>query len=148
MEKDLLVIDEHNFSDYFRDVRKSTPDKGDIMVCYSAVAYFGSSNEKQNMIDLLKISDKAKAAAQVMKKLHGADERDSFRVPREIAEDLMEMSEEAVLNKEYKYNFQMFFYTQPEYVPKDNPHWTTVSILNVSNKVKIDMSQGVKKDVV
>ena len=66
-----------------------------------------------------------------------------FRIPRAIAEDLVSgISEEDVRKKEYKYNFQMFFYVKPEYVPKDNPHWTTVSILNVSNKIKIDLTNN------
>ena len=138
-----LVIDDSNFSVYFHDVRKYKPEQGEIMACYSAIAYFADGPEKQNMIDLLKIEDKAVAASQVMRKLHGAIEKDSFRIPRAIAEDLVSgISEEDVRKKEYKYNFQMFFYVKPEYVPKDNPHWTTVSILNVSNKIKIDLTNN------
>ena len=109
------------------------------MACYSAVAYFGEGNEKQNMIDLLKLKDKARAASAVMRKLHMATEKDSYRIPKEMAEDLLAMSEEEVFKKEYKYNFEMFFYTLPQYVPKNDPHWRTISILNVSNKIDVDI---------
>jgi hypothetical protein len=131
-ETDELVITEENFDEYFHDVRQHEPEQGQIMACYSAVAYFVDGNQKRNMMDLLQYTNKMIPAVQVMKKCFCASELDSYRVPREMAEDLLSgMSRDQVAKKEYKFTVEMFFYTRPEYVPQDDPHWTTISILNL-----------------
>ncbi len=126
-----LVIDETNFDQYFFDVRKHVPQKGQIMVCYSAMADFVDSNEKKQMIDLLYMPNKGVAASQIMKNLLYANERDSVRLPREMAQDLINgMSKEDVLKKPYKYKLEMFYYTDPQHLPAD-PHWSSISLLNL-----------------
>ncbi len=126
-----IVIDESNFDQYFFDVRLHKPKPGQIMACYSAIGEFVRSNEKQQLIDLLKMPGKAVAASQVMRKIFCASELDSVRVPRQIAEDLSNgMSNELVLDKPYKFKLEMFYYTEPQYLPA-NEHWSSISLLGL-----------------
>jgi len=126
-----LVIEEQDFEKYFFDVRKHDPKPGQIMACYSAMAEFNRSNEKQQIIDLLKMPKKALAITQVMRKLLFASELDAIRLPLAMAEDLKNsMTEDEVLDKPYKYKLEMFFYTDPQYLPADE-HWTSISLLNL-----------------
>jgi uncharacterized protein YdaT len=127
-----LIIDESNFEQYFRDCRRSKPERGDIMARYSAVAEFVDGHMKRDIIDLLLNRDKAISATQVMRKLGGATERDAVRICKEIAEDLASgMSQEEVEKKVYTYNLELFYYTKKEYMPVDDPHWSTISLENL-----------------
>jgi len=132
-----LVITEENFSKYFRDVRSSKPERGEIIAQYSASAEFVDGNEKRQIISLLTSTEnKMEATAQVMRRLLHASELDAYRVPRVMAEDLLlGMGEEEVAAKPYKYTLEMFFYTKPEFVPKDDPHWISISVLNLEDFV-------------
>lgn len=126
-------INEGNFGEYFRDVRTEAPERGDVMAQYSAVAELVDGQEKRQLISLLTSTEgKMEATAQVMRKLLFASEIDAYRVPRLMAEDLMSgMSVDEVASKPYKYTLEMFFYTKPEHVPKGDPHWTSISLLNI-----------------
>jgi len=128
-----IQIDEKNFSDYFKDVRTEFMGRGDVMAQYTASAELVEGNEKRQIISLLKDTEgKMEATAQVMRKLLFARELDAYRVPRMMAEDMLSgMDEDEVAAKPYKYTLEMFFYTKPEHVPKDDPHWSTISILNL-----------------
>lgn len=131
MSEQLEITDE-NFHEYFHDVRKCSPQKGEVMVCYSNSAEFIDGFEKKQMIGLLQLGDKAQAAAQVMRKLLFASELDAYRVPSAMIEDLISgMSEEEVAKKPYDYTIEMFFYTKPEYIPENDPHWKQITILNM-----------------
>lgn len=127
-----LEITEENFNDYFFDVRQHSPQKGQVIACFSATAYFEEGPEKRQMIQLVKDTKKAAAAGQVMRKLLFASEPDCWRVPREIAMDLLSgMNETEVEKKGYKYTVQMYYYTKPHYIPDNDPHWTAISLLNL-----------------
>lgn len=129
-----LEITEENWDQYFFDVRKHNPQQGQIIACYSAIAYFVDGIEKEHVIQLLKGKQKAEAVAQIMRKLHHASEPDCWRIPREMAEDLISgMSEIEVLKKEYKYTAEFYYYTEAKYVPDNDPHWTIISILNLDD---------------
>ena len=132
-----LEIDESNFGDYFKDVRTHAPEKGDVMAQYSAVAEFVDGNEKRQIISLLtSTQNKMEATAQVMRKLLCASERDAYKVPRRMAEDLLAgMTEEDVALKPYKYTLEMFFYSNPNNIPKDDPHWSIISLLNLDDLI-------------
>jgi hypothetical protein len=78
--QDELVIDESNFDQYFFDLRRHTPKKGQIIACYTTMAELIEGDEKGHLIDLLFKKDKALPATQVMRKLFCADEKDSLRV--------------------------------------------------------------------
>jgi hypothetical protein len=72
-----------------------------------------------------------------------------------MAEDLLSgMSRDEVARKEYQFTIEMFFYTRPEYVPKDDPHWSAISIINLEEhlakrderiKSKIEWSEEAEK---
>lgn len=126
-EEEKIVITEKNFSEYFHDVRRSKPKKGQVLAKFTAVAEFVEGRGKRDIIMLLKM-DKAQQAVQVMRKIHGAREPDCYRVCREIAEDLLIVPEEEVEKKPYEYVVEYFFYTQKDLVPK-NKHWETIQIL-------------------
>jgi hypothetical protein len=127
-----LVIDETNFSQYFRDCRISRPDRGDVIARYSAQAEFIDGQMKRDIIDLLHNRDKAFAATQVMRKLGCATQKDAVRVCKEICQDLAAgMSLKEVEQKVYAYNIEVFYYTKKEYIPIDDPHWTLIGINNL-----------------
>lgn len=129
---DELIINESNFTQYFRDCRTSRPERGDIIACWSGIAEFIDGRMKKDIIDLLMNKDKALAATQVMRKLGGATQKDAIRICKEIANDLMGgMSPEDVEKKTYEYNIELFYYTKKEYIPLDDPHWSTIGIENL-----------------
>lgn len=129
-----VVITDDNFHEYFFDVRQHDPERGQIIAQYSATAEFVDAGEKRQIIALLRETDKMVATTQVMRKLLFATERDAYRIPREMAEDMKNgMSADECAAKPYKYTVEMYFYTKPEYVPKDDPHWTIISIKNLDD---------------
>jgi len=129
-----IVIDEANFSQYFRDCRMNRPERGDIMAKYTAIAEFIDGRMKKDVIDLLMNHEKAYAATQVLRKLGCATEFDSIRICKEIAEDLASgFTPEEVENKVYEYQMEVFYYTKKEYFPIGNPHWSLISIANLDS---------------
>ena len=46
-----LVIDEKNFSKYFREITKSMPTHGDALVCFRALAHFCDGNLKKELLN-------------------------------------------------------------------------------------------------
>ncbi len=130
MSEEVVVTDD-NFEEYFFDVRRHDPQRGQIMACYTACADFVDTNYKRDVIKLLKL-DKAIPATKLMKRFHGATELDSIRIPLQMAEDLHSgMSEDEVAAKAYPLIVEYFFYTMKEYVPTDDPHWTLISLRNL-----------------
>lgn len=127
-----MEINETNFDQYFFDVRKHSPKKGQIMAGYTAVADLIDGPDKRFLVQMLHENNQAKAATRIMRKVFLAHEKDSVKIPLEIATDLAAgMTDKEVFAKPYKYTFEMYFYTSEEYVPKDDPHWFVVSILNL-----------------
>ena len=127
-----IIIDESNFTQYFRDCRTSRPEKGDVIACWSGNAEFIDGQMKRDVIDLLLNKDKAIAATQVMRKLGGANQKDAVKVCKEIVVDLANgMSPEDVEKKVYDYNIELFYYTKREYIPLDDPHWSVIGINNL-----------------
>ncbi len=131
-----MEITDQNFSEFFFDVRTHKPKKGQIIACFTAMAELVDSIEKTNLVELIKNTDKMEAATQVMRKLFHASELDAIRVTKEIAEDLLkDMTIEEILKKPYSYKIEIFYYTEAENVPKDDPHWSVISILNLDEHV-------------
>ena len=135
------IINEENFDRYFKDVRQNKPEKDDIIAKYSAIAEFVDGGEKRQIISLLMTTeDKMEATAQIMRKLLFASERDALKVPRIMAEDLISgMSTDEVAEKLYKYKVEIFYYTKKEHLPLDDPHWSSISIIDmneIDSKVK------------
>lgn len=131
-DTDELIIDESNFDKYFRDVRQSRPGRGDVISRFTAIAELVDGRLKRDLVSLLKMPNKAQAAANVMRKLGCATEKDSYRICKEMAEDLFnDMSDDDVCQKLYEYQMEGFYYTKKEYVPKDDPHWSIIAIKNL-----------------
>ena len=127
-----LEITSENFDQYFHDVRNNAPQKGEVMVCFASSAEFIEGNEKRHMLQLVQMDGKIEAAAQLMRRAFCSCEKDAYRVPKAMIKDLLDgMSEEEVLKKPYDYTVEMLFYTKPEYIPKDDPHWTQITVLDM-----------------
>ena len=132
VENTELVIDQSNFDQYFFDVRTHKPKRGEILARYTASAEFIDGRLKKDVIDLIYNRDKAEAATRVMRKLGFATEREALRVCKELAKDLAHgMTPKEVEEKIYKYQVEVFYYTQKEYVPTDDPHWSIISLTNL-----------------
>jgi dolichyl-phosphate-mannose--protein O-mannosyl transferase len=132
-KNDTLVITEENFGEYFFDIRTHKPQRGQVMACYTATAEFLDGMEKRNIMAMLQGGGKVESICQVMRKLLHAHDADAIRVPRQITEDLIAgMSHDEIAKKKYRYTVEVFFYTQPEYIPTDDPHWSSVSLLNLN----------------
>lgn len=129
---DEVEITSENFHEYFFDIRQHFPQRGQVIAQYCANAEFVDGYEKRQVISMLRDTNKMLATTQLMRKLLHASERDSYRVPRMMVEDMVNgMSEDECADKPYKYMVEMFFYVNPEHVPKDDPHWSIISVLNL-----------------
>ena len=134
-----IEITQENFGEYFFDVRQHRPKPGQIMAKFTAIAEFTGPQAKRDIMKLMTM-EKANAASQVMQKLHGAKPPDCYRICREIAEDMLTGStEQEIIDKPYEFTVEFFFYTQREYVPKNDPHWETIQL------IKFDKDEGVYK---
>ena len=127
-----LLIDEKNFSEYFRDISKNKPNKGDIIAVYRAKAFFTDGLMKKDIIDLMQKDGKVLSAIKVMQKLGGAVYIDAIRVLKELSNDLLVMDPEEVEKKEYSFTVEFFYYTKKEFVPKNDPHWDILNICNLN----------------
>jgi uncharacterized protein YfcZ (UPF0381/DUF406 family) len=136
-----LVIDENNFSQYFREVSKNKPQKDDIIATYRAKAKFVEGEIKKNVIDLMQIDGNINSSIKVMQKLAGATYSEAIKVLKEMLQDSLDgMSFEEIEKKEYDYVVEFFYYCKKEHVPKDDPHWSTITIVGDFSKIeeKID----------
>ena len=100
---------------------------------------------KQQIINLLLTKDKIIPALQVMRNLLCVNYQDAIRVLKEMANDLMNnYSSDEVMVKLYKFTVQMYFYTKKEYVPRNDPHWTVTSVIDMDKFFQDDMANGVE----
>ncbi len=130
---DELIIDSSNFDEYFFDVRKHKPKPGQVLVCYDAIAEFVDGNLKRDIIQLLLQNDKAgETAPRLMQKLAGAVLDDSMKVVKKMLQDLiLGMTIDDVATKPYEFHCQHFFYTKKQYIPRNDPHWWSTSLIDV-----------------
>jgi len=133
MSPDELVIDESNFDEYFFDVRTNKPQPGQVLACYDAIAEFIDGDLKRDIIQLLLQNNRAGATApRLMQKLAGATNKSAIKVVKEMLSDLISgMSITAVAVKPYEFHCQHFYYTKKEYLPDNDPHWWSTSLLDV-----------------
>ena len=149
-----LIINEQNFNEYFHDVRTHKPEKGQVMACYTAMADFIDGPLKRDVLEILCYHD-AMSAPKIMRKMGCAVEKDAYHLPLEMAKDLLAgATVEEVARKPYRYTLEVFFYTKKEYVPKADPHWSIVSIINLNefldnagNKVTIETKEVENENV-
>jgi uncharacterized protein YfcZ (UPF0381/DUF406 family) len=144
-EVEELIIDESNFSQYFREVSKSKPQKDDIIATYRAKAKFVEGDIKKNVINLLQIDGNVNSAVKVMQKLAGATYAESIKVLKEISQDYLNgMSFEDIEKKEYDYILEFFYYCKREHVPNDDPHWSTITIAGDFSKIEEKIAEDVQ----
>jgi hypothetical protein len=128
-----VEITDENFDQYFFDIRKHKPQKDQVIACFTAIAELIDGPEKRDLMELLRKTDKAIPATQVMRKLLHSNELDSYNVPIAIMLDLLEKPFEEVARKPYKYTVEIYYYTKREYVPK-SPHWTIIEVMNLKDR--------------
>lgn len=137
-----LIIDESNFEEYFFDVRKQGPKKGQVMAVYTAIAQLVEGNLKRDLIYLLSCTSKVKESIILLRKIGLANEEDAIRVCREITQDLKNgLPAVEIEAKPYEYKLQAFYYANHEHVPKDDIHWSFVELKNLDQHLeKIEQS--------
>lgn len=134
MSIDDLVIDETNFDQYFFDVTKHRPQKGQVLACYEATAELVDGDLKRVVIDLLLNDCGGSSVPNILQKTARATEEYSIKIAREMAEDLLNgMSMDEVATKPYKFKYQQWFYTNKEYIPKGDRHWWSMSLVDVTH---------------
>lgn len=124
-----MEINESNFNEYFFNIRTHKHQPGQVIAVYTAAAHFVESEGKKEVINLLMGEDKALAAIQQMVKLYNAKEDSAYTLLKNMAQDLFwGMTPEEVNKKDYSYIVEFYYYTQYEYIPKDDPHWSCISL--------------------
>lgn len=124
------IFSEENFKKHFFDVRTHKPQKDQIIACFTIMADLRDGSDKRHLVDLLCHHNCPAAAVALMTNTLHATEIYSYQVPIAIVDDLLNgMSTEEVLEKPYRYQIELFYYTKAENVPKNDPHWSLISIL-------------------
>lgn len=132
MTEQEVEITAENFDQYFFDVRKNRPKRGQVMARYAAVAEFLDGQLKKDIVDLIYNKDRPETATRVMRKLGCATERDAIRICKEIAYDLAQgLTPQQVEQKVYKYVLEVFYYTEKQNIPIDDPHWSVIGLNNL-----------------
>ena len=127
-----LEITEANFHEYFYDVRKHQPARGQVMARYAAVAEFVDGGLKRDLIDMLCSHENPETVIKLMKKIGCATDRDSISIPLAMARDLNSgVPPTEVAQKPYRFVCEAFFYTKKEHIPIDDPHWSCISLKNL-----------------
>jgi hypothetical protein len=132
MSNEGLVIDDKNFDQYFFDIKKHRPQKGQVLARYAAVAELTDKFPKGALVDMLVHNPKApELVPKVLRNMCHVLEKDATRLALEMANDLVAgMTESEVISKSYRMQIELFFWAKPEYVPRDDPHWSCVEIIN------------------
>ncbi len=129
-----LIIDETNFAEHFFDARKHKPKHGQVLAIYRAHAVFCRGPEKLEIIKMLR-NGNAETAAQIMHKVHCAEYSKAFDICLEMTTDLLNgMSDDEVLDKEYEFVVEIMYYTDPNNVPEDDPHWSRINLIRFDNE--------------
>jgi hypothetical protein len=136
MEKEELVIDESNFSEYFFDVRYNQPKKGQVMACYETMAEFMDSDMKREIIrQLLEFDNGGNSTVNIMQKAGNLSEKEAVRVIKEITEDLLHgMTIDEVARKPYIFPVRYFFYTEIQNIPTNDRHWSSIALVDVKEE--------------
>ena len=130
-----LIIDESNFSQYFRDVGKNSPQKGDVIAVYRTMAELGNGDLKEQIVESLFLEKVGpNKAIKLLTKLGKSPMKEAIRVIKNISLDLYNgMSKPMVLAKTYELLIEIYYYTKDEYVPKNDFHWEIIKIKNIDD---------------
>jgi hypothetical protein len=127
--EDNLIIDESNFDKYFRNTRNSKKQKNDIIVMFSSSAVFSKGKLKEDIIDLLfyNFNSVNKCLGKLFKFAY-ASHSEGVKLCKDIMKDYINgMTKENIIDKEYPFVLQMFFYTKYKYVPMNDRRWMVIS---------------------
>lgn len=143
-----LIIDESNFSDYFKDVSvKKKPDKDEIIACYTTRAKLCAGDIKKDVI--LSIENNVYSSIKILQKIAKSRYEDAVSLIKEMLSDkLSGMSDDDIENKEYEYVAEFFYYTKKEYVPIDDPRWSTLKIHNVDELLDKEKNILIKSKII
>ena len=135
MKEMQVEIDSKWFNENFFDIKKHRPQKNQIIAKWTGIAHFVDGWIKRNLIEvLLKNKVGAESAQKIMKNIIKTTDFDSIRIPFEMSSDLLSgMTPQEVIDKEYKMVIECYYWTKRENVPTDDPHWTTIDVLNKDN---------------
>lgn len=129
-----IIIDETNFSQYFKDCRTTKPEKGDVMVSWNGMAELVEGRLKEDLVDFLLYKDKLNPAINLISRLGFATQKSSVSLCKEICNDALNgMDHDSILKKSYKYQIEVFYYTKKEFVPKDDPNWKVINLSFVTD---------------
>ncbi len=126
---DDFIIDENNFDKYFRNTRNSKKQKNDVIVMFSSSAVFAKGKLKEEIVDLLSMEFNSinKCLGKLFKFAY-APHAQSIKVCKNIIQDYISgMNREDIINKEYPFVLQMFFYTKEKYIPNNDKRWLVIS---------------------
>jgi hypothetical protein len=145
---DEFVIDESNFDSYFFDVRTHQPKDGQVLARFRGRAEFVDGQLKRDLIHILQYAPAGGNSAQkVMRKMAGASERDSIKVPLQIAYDLAQgMTVEQVCEKPYEFDCEFFYYTQPEYVPPTK-NWDIIRLIGNGKPTEWTITSDIEEKI-
>lgn len=142
-----LIIDESNFSDYFKDVSvKKKPDKNEIIACYTTKARFCAGDVKIDVISSMK--ENVFSTIKILQKIAKARYLDSLIILKQMLSDkLAGMSDKEIEDKEYEYIAEFFYYTKKEYVPSDDPRWSTLKIHSTKDLINEEKNILIKSKI-
>ena len=142
-----LIIDENNFEQYYHDIDKFKPEKGEVLACYESMAEFIDGDLKRDLIKLLMLNENAgEVAPRLMRKLAKATPESALAVTKEMAKDLLSgMSEDEVAAKPYPMHLKAFYYTRKEYLPENDKHWWSMSLIDVRHPNEGELDEYIKK---
>lgn len=143
MNSEEPIINESNFEQYFFDVKKHGPKKGQIMARFCAKAEMMTSPEKDNLIQLLLTNPKgAEMGVNMLQHTFSAQEKDAIEVCKKIVKDLLEgKSKQVVLDTPYSFTIEKFFWTTEDCVPKNDPHWKAIKVTMLIDPEKTDTEE-------
>lgn len=119
------IFSEENFSKYFRNTRNKKKRHGEILALFQSSAVFQKGKLKEEIVDALsrEFGSVNKCLGKLFKFAY-ASHLEGIFICKAIVKDYLDgMSREEIIKKEYPFVLQMFFYTKPDYVPKDDPRW-------------------------
>jgi hypothetical protein len=136
------IIDETNFHEYFFPVKEYKSKKGQVLACFTAIAELVNDFPKDQIVKMLLTNVKGgELVPKVLRNICNATEKESLRLAKAIAQDLAAgMAVAAVLNKPYEYHMEIYYWTNEECVPKDDPHWFTIKMLNDIEQKSVGLS--------
>lgn len=125
-------LTEENFTTYFYDVRKKQkPLPGMSLVRFRATAELINGDIKQSIVNSLLFNKSGYLVApKLFQKSLGVTEKESIRLCLEILND--NISYEEILNKPYSFTLEILYWTYPELIPANDPHWQIIKLLKVS----------------